>query len=325
MIRMTWRQHRLQLAVSAALLAALAGYLWWSGRRMSSYSLNIGLTGCLARHAQCGPLITAFHDRFGDLPAGFTLLALIPMPAGLFWGAPLIARELETGTFRLAWTQSVSRSRWLTVKFAAFIATALLAAAFVSLLITWWLRPLEAISFAGQTANSRLSPVLFSLSGTVPIATTLFAFALGTAAGAVIRRTVPAMAVTVGGFLAAWLPMQSLRYHLLAPSTVTTHFNGGAPAPTAGSYVLSTGQADAAGRPVPFTDLLSACGVVHNGEYGLDRSSNACLGAKGFQFTETFQPYGRYWPLQGIETGVYLTAAVALLALAAWWTTRRLR
>jgi hypothetical protein len=33
----------------------------------------------------------------------------------MFWGAPLVAGELESGTFRLAWTQDVSRVRWLAL------------------------------------------------------------------------------------------------------------------------------------------------------------------------------------------------------------------
>ena len=45
-----------------------------------------------------------------------TLVLVVPALIGMFWGAPLIAHELETGTFRLAWTQSVSRRRWLLVK-----------------------------------------------------------------------------------------------------------------------------------------------------------------------------------------------------------------
>lgn len=325
MLHMTWRQHRLQWATTGALLAALATYLILDGLRRTSYANSIGLTACLSAHHSCDALATAFTDRFGQsLPGGFFLLALLPLLAGLFWGAPLLAREVETGTHRLAWTQSVSRRRWLTVKIAAFTAAGILAAVVVSLLITWWLRPLEALSFAGQSPTNRLSPTLFDLSGITPIAATLFAFALGTCVGALLRRTVPAMAVTLAVYLAAWIPLESLRYYFLTPITVTTPFGVGLPPSVPGSYPLATGQADATGHHVAFTDLLTACGTVHNGELGLNQDSVRCLAARGYQYTETYQPDGRYWPLQGIESGILLAVAAALLALAVWWTRRRI-
>lgn len=322
MIRMTWRQHRVQWAAAAVALAALAAYLITDGVARADYAQNIGLTACLGGHGQCDALVTSFFDRFGaTLPTGFFLLALLPLLAGLFWGAPLIAREVETGTHRLAWTQSVTRSRWIAVKLAAFTAAALLAAGAVSLLTTWWLRPLEAISQTGAGPTNRLAPTLFDLTGTAPLATTIFAFALGTAAGAVIRRTVPAMAVTVGAFLAAWMPIESLRYHFLAPLTITTPFGIGSPPIVPGSYPLSTGSADAAGHPIPFEQLVAACETPHGTETGLDVK---CLAAHGFQHIETYQPDSRYWPLQGIETGIFLAAAIGLLALAVYWTRRRI-
>jgi hypothetical protein len=71
--------------------------------------------------------------------------------AGLFWGAPLIAREVEHGTHRLVWTQGVSRLRWALVKFGLVGAGVVVAAACYALLVTWWRAPLDQA--AGGTAT----------------------------------------------------------------------------------------------------------------------------------------------------------------------------
>jgi hypothetical protein len=320
MIALTWRQHRAQFLTAAALITVFSGYLLLMGHQMASYMDSIGLNACLASHGNCNILARAFLSRFSNTSHVFSLLDLVPLLAGLFWGAPLIARETERGTHRLAWTQSVSRRRWLTVKLAAFTGAAVLAAAIVSLLLAWWLRPFNQLIAVGAGGNvSRMSPGVFDLSGTVPAGCALFAFALGTAAGALIRRTVPAMAVTLGGYLALWLPLESLRYHLIAPLTAHGPFGSTPPVPLS-AYVIATSYTTASGHPIDFSVMANACQTSNGHETGVRFS---CLAAKGFQFSTTYQPDSRFWPIQGIETGIFVAAAVALLGIAAWWAVRR--
>lgn len=320
MIALTWRQHRAQLLTAAALITVLSGYLLLMGHQMASYMASLGLSTCLASHGNCGFLAGAFLDRFGSTSHVFSLLDLVPLLAGLFWGAPLIARETERGTHRLAWTQSVSRRRWLTVKLAAFTGAAVLAAAIVSLLLAWWLRPFNQLIAAGAGGNvNRMTPGLFDLSGIVPAGCALFAFALGTAAGALIRRTVPAMAVTLGGYLALWMPLQSMRYHFITPLTTHGPF-GSTPHVPLSAYVLSNSYANASGHPITFSVMANACRTTSHGQTGIRTS---CLAAKGFQFSTTYQPDSRFWQIQGIETGIFVAAALVLLGIAAWWTVRR--
>lgn len=321
MIALTWRQHRAQLLTAAALIAVLSAYLLLIGHQMTSYMASIGLRSCLASHGNCDALASVFLNRFGSAWHPFSLLDLAPLLAGLFWGAPLIARETERGTYRMAWTQSVSRRRWLTVKLVAFSGAAILAAAVVSLLLAWWLRPFNQLIAVGAGGNvNRMTPGMFDLSGIVPAGCALFAFALGTAAGALIRRTVPAMAVTLGGYLAVWLPLQSLRYHFIAPVTAHGPFGTTPPVPLS-AYTLSNSYADAAGHPISFSVIMNACQTSRGGEASVRLS---CLAAKGFQFATTYQPDSRFWAIQGIETGIFVGAAAALLGIAAWWTVRRI-
>ena len=135
------------------------------------------------------------------------------MPAliGVFWGAPLVARELETGTYRLAWNQSVTRTRWLAVKLGLIGLAAMAAAGLLSLMVTWWSSPIDqALAARGpQRAQrrNRFAPLLFGARGIVPIGYAAFAFALGVTVGVLIRRTLPAMATTLAVFVAVrWSP-----------------------------------------------------------------------------------------------------------------------
>jgi hypothetical protein len=321
MIALTWRQHRAQLLTAAALIAALSAYVLLMWHQMTSYMASIGLSACLASHGQCNLMAGAFLSRFSNTSQVFSVLDLAPLLAGLFWGAPLIARETERGTHRLAWTQSVSRRRWLAVKIAAFTGAAILAAAIVSLLLAWWLRPFNQLIAVDAGGNvNRMSPGVFDLSGTVPAGGALFAFALGAAAGALIRRTVPAMAVTLGGYLALWLPLESLRYHILTPLTAHGPFGSTSPVPPS-AYVIANSYASASGHPIDFSVMAKACQTSVGGQTGIRIS---CLAAKGFQFSTTYQPDSRFWPIQGIETGIFVAAAAALLGIAAWWAVRRI-
>ena len=111
-------------------------------------------------------------------------------PTGLFWGAPLVTRELEAGTFRLAWNQSVARTRWMAVKLAAVGLAAMLTAGLLSLMLTWWSGPVDT-ALALKSGNSisfiRVGPVLFAVRGIAPVGYAAFAFVLGVTAGVLVR------------------------------------------------------------------------------------------------------------------------------------------
>ena len=140
-------------------------------------------------------------------------LAVLLTPAiiGLFWGAPLITRELETGTFRLAWNQSVTRTRWMAVKLGLIGLAAMAATGLFSLMITWWADPIDRVTTSGWRAGydvvHRLAPLVFDARGITPIGYAAFAFALGITAGVLIRRTLPAMAATLAAFAAVQIAL----------------------------------------------------------------------------------------------------------------------
>ncbi|HEV2239090.1 MAG TPA: ABC transporter permease subunit, partial [Ktedonobacterales bacterium] len=188
-------------AVVAVLLALLAALLVITSRDMfgayQQAQQGTSVAICARTHSQgpiCDALTGTFRGQFGG--ASFLLLTLTVLPAlaGMFFGAPLVAREMERSTYRLAWTQGVTRQRWMLAKVATVMVGTLLLAATLSLLLMWWRGPLD------QVAGDRFATG-FDLEGGAPVAYALFAVALGIAAGALARRTVPAMAMAFVGFV----------------------------------------------------------------------------------------------------------------------------
>lgn len=322
MIRLAWRQSRLTAACTGILLVALTIGLLLTEHAMTGFMRTSGLGDCLAARGQCTLARDAFVGRYGVVFSLVSALSFIPMLVGLFWGAPLIAREVEQGTHHLVWTQSISPRRWLAVKLGLLIVGALLVAVVITGLFTWWARPWTMLSVEGN-GYSRVSPSLYNLQGVVPMADMLFAFALGTAAGALIRRTVPAMAVTLVGYLGMRLGLQSLRANGFLPAKVVA-FPFGTQNPRAGmgDWFLGESVVDQHGHPVSLGTLQALCPATATAS-GPRGTSTPCVIAHGYHFQDVFQPLTRFWALQGIESGILLAAAALLLAVATWWTLRR--
>jgi hypothetical protein len=319
MIAVTLRQHRIQLAAGVALMAVLAALLAWTGHEMTSYLHSTGLSACLAAHGGgCDSFSRLFENRYGGLLRDTVYLNFLPMLVGVFWGAPLVARELETGTYRLAWTQSITRRRWLSTKLAVFVlATAVIAAGF-SLLLGWWLHPFAQLQFGG--GYSRMDLDSFDSQGVVPIAYSLFAFALGAAAGVIVRRVLPAMAITFAVYLPLRLVVQSLRAHFEAPLRITYQAFGTSPRAGLGDWVIQSRVANAAGRTVGDQTVLSTCGI---GPHTPKANVLGCLAAHGYHQLDLYQPASRFWTFQGIESAIFVALTAALLAITFYWVTRR--
>src|SRR5262245_51064651 len=114
MIWLAWRQFRAQAVTAAIGLVLLGAWMLATGPALSHQYAD-GLAGC--RGAGCGQFMDGFADQHqGALLALTVVVLVVPALLGLFWGAPLVARELDAGTHRLVWNQTVTRYRWLTVK-----------------------------------------------------------------------------------------------------------------------------------------------------------------------------------------------------------------
>ena len=156
---------------------------------------------------------------------GALLIVLLPAVIGLFWGAPLIARELETGTFRLAWNQTVTREHWLAVKLGALGLTSMAMAGLLSLILGWWASPIDrAADLQGAGGfQSRFFPLDFGTRGIAPIGYAAFAFAFGVLVGLMVRRTVPAMGITLAVIIAVQIAFPLvIRPNLISPVRSTS-------------------------------------------------------------------------------------------------------
>jgi len=308
----TWRQHRLQALVAAGVLALAAVAAGASAVPILRAYHRAALDGCAPPSTRSGCVLLVRHFQ-AEFAGGTEVRWLILLPAlvGVFVGAPLVARELEQGTYRFAWTQAVTRRRWLLSKTLLLALGTAVAAGVLAATVSWWRQPFD--TFAG-----RMAPSTFDVEGIVVVAYALFALALGIFAGALLRRTVPAMTLALGGFFAVRLLVSRVvRPHYLPPLHQIAA--GIDPRARARDWVLDNSLVDAVGHKIaaPREDLA----ILHAQHAGVD--PNAYLLSLGWKRVVTYQPAGRFWDFQAIETGILLVLAAALIVGALALVRRR--
>jgi hypothetical protein len=321
---LTWRQFRVPL------LSVLAG--------LAVIGVVLGITGpgLVGR--------TDYSDQ--DVLFGGTLLVMYLLPAvvGVFWGVPLITRELESGTHSLVWNQTITRGRWLATKLGLGVLAAMVAAGLLSLAVTWWASPIDAMATTDVGSLHRMTPVVFAARGVVPVGYAAFAFVLGVATGIVLRRTVAAMAVTLVVLAAVLVAIPYLVRPYILPALedkvpittsslrgVSGNDQGGIDSVTVrdpdGAWVVTNETVDPSGNAVsPLPGFVQDCLPARNASSpppSFDKVG-ACLtqlGDHGYQQHVAYQPGYRFWPLQWIELAIFL----ALSTLLTWFCFRRLR
>jgi hypothetical protein len=344
MIWLTWRQFRVQALTAAAALAAFAILLSATGPHLASLYTTSKIIGC--HGVACAPAANAFFSQLAGLDTvvyllGIGLILVAPAIIGIFWGAPLIARELETRTFNLAWTQGVTRTQWLAVKLALTGLAAIAVTEALSLSYTWWADPISkatGLSVGGPQLFSQgeFSSVIFASHGITPLGYAAFAFTLATAVGVLIRRTVPAMAITLAIFAAVQVAMPlAIRPHLVSPSRTTASIYAadevygsltadvvpGKP----DAWIISSQALNAAGQPVSAIPAGCASPPGAPGEKGGTSAITPaqCMQKLGYREAISYVPTSRYWTLQWIETAIFLALALALAWFSFWRLGRR--
>lgn len=351
MTRFAWLQSRTQTLTVIAALAALAIAAAVTGIQLSDFY------GSHVAHCQsgCDLAVADFLQRDSFLQQALDIIALVaPALLGIFWGGPLLARELETGSYRLGWTQSITRSRWLAAKLGIGASATVAIAGLLTLTVTWWYRGIDLV---GSNQYN-----LFDRRDIVPIGYAAFAFASGALIGAVLRRTLPAMAATLGLYAVVRVVIDLwVRPHLLPALHKTVSLLGaggfgfisenGSPVTlvakaSAGqnTWTLGTQIFTRAGHPASAAQLSAFvqhyCPAIATppaappltnhpvrAPLGAAEAFQACReqAARTFHLVVTYQPAGRYWTFQWLELGIYL--ALALLAIAGCyrWITRHAR
>ncbi|MGD0702503.1 MAG: ABC transporter permease [Trebonia sp.] len=341
MIRVSYWQFRLPFGIALGCLAAVAVIAGLTGPGLA-HLYDTTVANCASNGGDCSTALSLFnaHDQLLKVIAQAIPLSL-PAILGMFWGAPLVARELESGTFRLAWTQGCSRLRWFGAKLAVVGLTALTVQGIITLALTWWWSPV------GHANHNRFSPVLFGAFGVAPIGYAAFALALGITAGVVMRRTLPAMATTLAVFVGVRLAVTFwVRPYFAVPTRMVLPIspNGGIgidspargqmslnffPPELPDAWLRSSQVTNAAGQKPSGAVLSQQCPQVLRAQIGQGNMGEAlrtCMVklSATFHQTITYQPASRYWPFQWAELGVFTALALALAAFSAWWIRRRL-
>jgi len=338
MIWFTWRQFRAQaLAVAAVLLVFLAALaLTWT--RVTGLAQDTGFTGCQA--VGCDDTAETFLNTLADEVAGslyyvgMGVLLVLPILLAMFWGAPLVARELETGTYRIIFSQSVSRRRWLLVKLAVGGVAAALSAGLVSLVLGRWAAPID------RAEASRMSPMNFATRGIVPIAFVVLAFVIGVTVGLVLRRTVAAMATTMlvvvalqivapgGLMLLLAQPVTSVTasnfdrqfVFSMNPSTNEVRLDISADIPDA--WVLSRTTVTSTGAEFKGPADPTKCQPFPRGEASAE--CRAWLATQNLSQEFTYIPGSSFWALQWRVSGVLIGLTLGLSWFSLWWIRHRL-
>jgi ABC-type transport system involved in multi-copper enzyme maturation permease subunit len=326
-----WRQHRFALAGVAVLLGALALYLWLAGSAMH-HAYAVAAACHPASSDDCQNQVIDFNTAYA--PTAQTvgvLLMAVPMLIGAFVGASVLGRELETGTFRYAWTQGFGRRRWTLAKLVPLAVIVTVAAGLFSLLFSWYYQPLFT-----DGDSIPLDPKLFGVRGVAYAAWTLAAFAVGASAGLLIRRVVPAIAVTLAFCVAlTFAAGLYLRPHYETP--VLGRDLASAPVSawvlngwwTRGGTMVSQAAMNQVEYPL-FQRAMTATVPknVNSDDIKFYKGSantrvQDYLYRHGYTKWTSYQPGSRFWPFQWIEGGWLLALSVLLIAATVWLVGRR--
>ena len=321
MAGVTWRQHRIALAGVAVLLGALAVYLWIAGLQLHhAYAAAVACRP--ASSAACQGLDNTLDSMDNFLSNGL-MLQVLPVLIGAFVGAPVLARELETGTFRFAWTQGFGRWRWALAKLVLLAVVVTAAAGAFGALLSWFYQLFLGNQSLGLPRTTPFSAGLFDLRGIGFPAWTLAAFAIGALAGMLIRRVVPALVATLVIYAGlAFATGGFLREHYLTPVLTSNYSDLPGNAWIVSQWWTKDGRLAFAGFP-PSNLLSQFCPSPPAGKGGPSQGWGPCLVQHGYTQWTSYQPASRFWPFQWIEGGWLLALSALLIAATLWLVQRR--
>lgn len=308
----TWRQHRTPLLALTGALTLCALILFYYGRQMHADFGTLGMSDCLPGHLKLDCASKTEQFRADENRKSQLMAVFLPLPVlfGLFIGAPLLAREYESGTYRFAFTQGAGRTRLLAVKISLLTLFTIAATTAFTLVVMWWYAPLVPLD--GRIGNTGIPEIY----GSVFVGRAVFALAVGVFAGALLRRVVPAIGVTLVAWIAVVVPSVTvLRPHLLTPLTLVD------PNADPGGWIISDVWKSPTGNVLSYDQVSQLRYDASVAGHKFD--AFPYLAGRGYVHTVVYQPANRFWPLQAVETGGLAVLAVVLLAATVWLVRRR--
>ncbi|MGH9123621.1 MAG: hypothetical protein ACRDZ8_02705 [Acidimicrobiales bacterium] len=320
-----WRQHRIALGGLTVALGALATYVAALGLQLH-HAYHTAIT-CNLNSPTCNDVISNFNFMNHALQGGYILQA-VPALIGAFIGAPVLAWELETGTFRYAWTQGLQRWRWTLAKLVSLAVVVTAAAGALSVLFSWYYQPYLATTNQSRSLNelSPFSSGLFDLRGVAFAGWTLAAIAIGALAGMLIRRVVPAIVADLAAYTGlAIVAANILRQHYLSPLLTRAVNVPGSAWVTSQYWTIGGRFAFHSWRDAPLSLVQSCASGAAPGPLGkpVVGTFAQCAARHGYAQLTRYQPAGRFWTFQWIEAGWLIALAALLIAVTIWLVDRR--
>lgn len=309
MLWLTWRQHRTQVLVTTALLAVLGVTLLVNGLSAAGFAAQNPppATDCMSDVSAC---VTYTRGMMGLMWSVGDILALLPLLApamiGAFWGAPLLAGEFERGTHQLTWTQSVTRRRWLIAKIGGLGAAVTLGGLALGATVNAWLTVFDAPAFP----VNYLGQSWFRLVGVLPAVWWLSAFVLGVALGALFRRTLPAMGVTLAVCAVVFFGLRVAPPFYATPERAVQTTVAGNSVPD-DSMIVDDFWTDGSGTRLTSQNVELALAVPCGTDPGTTEYAT-CSFRQGYRQTVEFHPESRFWRFQWTEAGILLIPTLAL-------------
>ena len=311
-LRLAYRLHRFELVgfglLLLVLVAAAIGAAWAldaTGYGQLCFGQDAGLIAadCVTRERE----FYGYQQSLVPMVQG--LLLAVPFLLAALVGAPLVARELERGTSRLAWSLAPSRVRWFGTRVAPAVVVVFALALVAGLVLDRLMGATEpgadaARSFAG-----------FGSRGVVLAARVVFVLALGICLGALLGRMLPALILTVVIGFVGIAGGSYVHGRWLASEAVVTQSESGGP----GDLYIEQRVRAPDGRILTWYQLEAEAPPPEDGS-GADWSG---WPPQGYTYVALVVPADRLPFVQAREVAALAGASLVFLAVGAAAVARR--
>ncbi len=325
----TWRRYRTRIIVLGLFMLILVFFMIMTLHGYHDAVANCGTqAGVFFPVTACLRTVQRAESHANYVSMG---IGLLPFLVGLMLGAPLVASEIDARTNRLAWSQGITRTRWLLSGWLTIAIPLVIAMSLFGIIVQWWASHVVTSSAFGA---GLIQNTAFDISGVAPIALSVLALSCGTFFGIAFRRF---LSPYLGTFIALAAIVEFIYvkvFPTLAPrmATAATEYGTNTALPSAlgpdpryVGYGFRRSPGFHATTSTPSTSsIVQHCATTTNAGQTMPGNSSymRCLQINHVQAINFYQPESHYWILQWREAGIYLVLAAALLGLSIWMVSR---
>jgi hypothetical protein len=344
MLRVTWIQHRASLLIMIAIFGLVTAFMIATGVSVHGEYAKYLSNKCSYfgnspfNRVECSNLGASLLHSLNILTIVEIFMHVVPILIAMFIGAPLVAREVESGTYQFAWTQGTPRSAWLTTKLLFLGVTVVVLAIPLGVIASWYAQPVDAIGFA-----SHWQPGQFGVTAVTLPAICLTGLLAGVLIGALLKKIVSAIAtagLVVGSLVLgifAYLDNAIFSIHTTATTWYPSDGNIGVvnrfapvgigPKGSWGGWLVNIWYEGSNGVHLSVKEGLQVMNrlfssnpkttQVESPQYVLTWLAN-----HHYSFWISYQPANRFWITQGIEAAIILALGLIVLRVTMKVITR---